>query len=182
MRKTKIICTLGPASDSDAVLERLIQEGMDVARFNFSHGTHEEQKKRLTKLRLLRERYGRPVATLLDTKGPEIRVRDFKDGAITLQKGDEFVLTGREVEGDEHIVTITYPELVGDVLQVMKDLAKEGMTMLCVTHEMGFAKEVADRVIFMADGIIAEEGTPEEVFNNPQNPRTQNFLKSILEA
>ena len=74
------------------------------------------------------------------------------------------------------------PELVGDVLQVMKDLAKEGMTMLCVTHEMGFSKEVADRVIFMADGIIAEEGTPEEVFNNPQNPRTQNFLKSILEA
>ena len=74
------------------------------------------------------------------------------------------------------------PELVGDVLQVMKDLAKEGMTMLCVTHEMGFAKEVADRVIFMADGGIAEEGTPDEVFNNPQNPRTQNFLKSILEA
>ena len=64
----------------------------------------------------------------------------------------------------------------------MKDLAKEGMTMLCVTHEMGFAKEVADRVIFMADGVIAEEGTPDEVFNNPQNPRTQNFLKSILEA
>ncbi len=74
------------------------------------------------------------------------------------------------------------PELVGGVLQVMKDLAKEGMTMLCVTHEMGFAKEVADRVIFMADGIIAEEGTPEELFNNPQNPRTQNFLKSILNA
>ena len=74
------------------------------------------------------------------------------------------------------------PELVGDVLQVMKDLAKEGMTMLCVTHEMGFAKEVADRVIFMADGVISEEGTPDEVFNNPQNPRTQNFLKSILEA
>ena len=72
--------------------------------------------------------------------------------------------------------------MVGDVLQVMKDLAKEGMTMLCVTHEMGFAKEVADRVIFMADGVIAEEGTPDEVFNNPQNPRTQNFLKSILEA
>lgn len=74
------------------------------------------------------------------------------------------------------------PELVGEVLKVMQDLAKEGMTMLCVTHEMGFAKEVADRVIFMADGVIAEEGTPDEVFNNPQNPRTQNFLKSILEA
>lgn len=74
------------------------------------------------------------------------------------------------------------PELVGDVLQVMKDLAKEGMTMLCVTHEMGFAKEVADRVIFMADGVIAEEGTPEQIFNNPQNERTKSFLKSVLSA
>lgn len=74
------------------------------------------------------------------------------------------------------------PELVGDVLQVMKDLAKEGMTMLCVTHEMGFAREVADRVIFMADGFIAEEGTPEEIFNNPQNERTKSFLKSVLNA
>ena len=72
------------------------------------------------------------------------------------------------------------PELVGDVLQVMKDLALEGMTMLVVTHEMGFAKEVADRVLFMADGIIAEEGTPDQIFNNPQNPRTQSFLKSVL--
>jgi len=72
------------------------------------------------------------------------------------------------------------PELVGDVLQVMKDLALEGMTMLVVTHEMGFAKEVADRVLFMADGIIAEEGTPDRIFNNPQNPRTQSFLKSVL--
>lgn len=72
------------------------------------------------------------------------------------------------------------PELVGGVLQVMKDLAKQGMTMLCVTHEMGFAKEVADRVIFMADGYIVEEGTPEQIFENPQNPRTQAFLASIL--
>ena len=72
------------------------------------------------------------------------------------------------------------PELVGDVLQVMKDLANDGMTMLVVTHEMGFAKEVADRVLFMADGIIAEEGSPEKIFNNPKNPRTQSFLKSIL--
>ena len=74
------------------------------------------------------------------------------------------------------------PEMVGEVLELMKELARDGMTMVVVTHEMGFAKEVADRVIFMADGVIAEEGTPDEVFNNPQNPRTQNFLKSILEA
>ena len=71
-------------------------------------------------------------------------------------------------------------ELVGDVLNVMKELAKEGMTMICVTHEMGFAKEVADRVLFMADGIIAEEGTPEEIFEHPKVERTQNFLKTIL--
>ena len=72
------------------------------------------------------------------------------------------------------------PELVGEVLNVMKKLAEEGMTMICVTHEMGFAREVADRVVFMADGIIAEEGTPDEIFNNPKNPRTQQFLQSIL--
>ena len=72
------------------------------------------------------------------------------------------------------------PELVGEVLNVMKKLAEEGMTMLCVTHEMGFAREVADRVVFMADGIIMEEGTPEEMFNNPQNARTKQFLQSIL--
>lgn len=74
------------------------------------------------------------------------------------------------------------PELVGDVLKVMRELALSGMTMLCVTHEMGFAREVADRVLFMADGIIAEEGTPEEIFGNPKAERTKSFLKSVLEA
>jgi len=72
------------------------------------------------------------------------------------------------------------PEMVGEVLDVMKELAHEGMTMVVVTHEMGFAREVADRVIFMDEGKIVEEGTPEEIFNNPQNPRTQDFLKKVL--
>ena len=72
------------------------------------------------------------------------------------------------------------PEMVGEVLAVMKELANEGMTMICVTHEMGFAREVADRVIFIDDGIIMEEGTPQEVFGNPQNPRTADFLKKVL--
>ena len=72
------------------------------------------------------------------------------------------------------------PEMVGEVLDLMKDLAKEGMTMVVVTHEMGFAREVADRVLFMADGVIAEEGTPEEIFGNPQNPRLQQFLQKVL--
>ncbi|MCD8049428.1 MAG: amino acid ABC transporter ATP-binding protein [Clostridia bacterium] len=72
------------------------------------------------------------------------------------------------------------PELVGEVLQVMKDLAKDGMTMICVTHEMGFAKEVADRVVFMYDGEITEVGSPDEIFTNPKDPKTQAFLKSVL--
>ena len=72
------------------------------------------------------------------------------------------------------------PELVGDVRNVMKKLAEDGMTMLCVTHEMGFAREVCDKVVFMADGVILEEGAPKEVFSNPQNPRTRQFLQSIL--
>ena len=72
------------------------------------------------------------------------------------------------------------PEMVGEVLEVMKELAREGMTMVVVTHEMGFAREVADRVVFMADGVIAEQGTPEEIFTNPQNSRTQQFLQKVL--
>jgi len=72
------------------------------------------------------------------------------------------------------------PEMVGEVLDVMKELANEGMTMVVVTHEMGFAREVADRVIFMYDGMICEEGTPEDIFTNPKNPRTKQFLQSVL--
>ncbi len=74
------------------------------------------------------------------------------------------------------------PEMVGEVLDVMRQLAQEGMTMVCVTHEMGFARQVADRVLFIDQGVIAEEGTPTEVFDNPQSPRTQNFLNKVLEA
>ena len=72
------------------------------------------------------------------------------------------------------------PEMVGEVLNVMKDLANEGMTMICVTHEMGFAREVADRVLFMYDGVILEEGTPDKIFENPENERTKQFLQSVL--
>lgn len=133
MRKTKIVCTLGPATDSDDILKALIREGMDVARLNFSHGTHEEQKRRLTMLRLLRERYGRPVATLLDTKGPEIRVKNFAEGHIELHTGDHFTLTGREVEGNDSIVSITYPELIGDIQIGERILIDDGLIEMEVT-------------------------------------------------
>ena len=86
MRKTKIICTLGPATDKEGIMEALIREGMDVARFNFSHGNHEEQKIRLEKLKTLRRQFDRPIAALLDTKGPEIRIGCFKDHRISLEE------------------------------------------------------------------------------------------------
>ena len=102
MKKTKIICTIGPTSDDREVMKQLILNGMDVARFNFSHGSHEEHKKRLEQLRELSEETGVPVAALLDTKGPEIRTCTLKGGnKVTLTAGQSFVLTTEAVEGDE---------------------------------------------------------------------------------
>ena len=100
-RKTKIVCTLGPSTDKEGVLKRLIEEGMNVARFNFSHGDHEEQLGRLQMLQKLRKELKRPVAALLDTKGPEIRLRDFTDGKVELKDGQTFTLTTDEIMGDE---------------------------------------------------------------------------------
>ena len=115
MRKTKIICTLGPSTDKDGVLRELVANGMNVARFNFSHGSHEEHLGRLEKLKALREELGKPVAALLDTKGPEIRLKDFKNGVENLVAGQTFTLTTRDVEGTNEICSITYKDLPMDV-------------------------------------------------------------------
>ena len=115
MRKTTIICTLGPSTDKDGVLRELIANGMNVARFNFSHGSHEEHKGRLDLLKSLREELGKPVAALLDTKGPEIRLKDFKNGTEMLEAGQTFTLTTRDVEGTKEICSITYKDLPQDV-------------------------------------------------------------------
>ena len=115
MRKTKIICTLGPSTDQEGVLRELVANGMNVARFNFSHGSHEEHLGRFEKLKSIREELGLPVAALLDTKGPEIRLRDFKNGTEMLEAGQTFTLTTREVEGTKEICSITYKDLPQDV-------------------------------------------------------------------
>ena len=115
MRKTKIICTLGPSTDKEGVLRDLIANGMNVARFNFSHGSHEEHLGRLEKLKALREELGKPVAALLDTKGPEIRLKEFKNGVEMLEAGQTFTLTTREVEGTKEICSVTYKDLPQDV-------------------------------------------------------------------
>ncbi|MBQ8278450.1 MAG: pyruvate kinase [Roseburia sp.] len=135
-RKTKIICTLGPATDKGDVLRQLVTEGMNVARFNFSHGSYEEQKGRLDKLIALREELGRPVAALLDTKGPEIRLRDFKEGKVELKAGQTFTLTTEEVEGDAKRVAITYKNLPNDVKpgnRILIDDGLVGMEVVSIT-------------------------------------------------
>ena len=127
MRKTKIVCTLGPSTDSEDMIRRLMQEGMNVARFNFSHGSHEEQGKRLEIIKKLRKELNLPVATLLDTKGPEIRIGTFKDGSIELEKGQRFTLTNEEIEGNKEKVFVTYKELVKDVKKGDRILIDDGL-------------------------------------------------------
>ena len=137
MRKTKIICTLGPATDKEGIMEALIREGMNVARFNFSHGTHEEQKNRLEKLKTLRRQFDRPIAALLDTKGPEIRIGCFKDHRITLEEGQKFTLVNDETEGTQEQVTISYKDLYKDVKPGDSILIDDGLVGMEVVEISG---------------------------------------------
>jgi len=130
MRKTKIICTLGPSTDKEGVLRELIANGMNVARFNFSHGSYEEHGGRLANLKALREELGKPVAALLDTKGPEIRLKEFKNGVEMLEAGQTFTLTTREVEGTKEICSVTYKDLPHDVHEGGTIMLDDGLIML----------------------------------------------------
>lgn len=132
MRKTKIICTLGPATDDADVLEQLVEEGMNVARFNFSHGDHETHKKRLIVLKEIREKKKMPVALLLDTCGPEIRLGDFENGGVMLEAGQMFTLTGEKVIGNGSMASVTYPGLAKDVSIGTRILIDDGLVELVV--------------------------------------------------
>ena len=132
MRKTKIICTLGPSTDDDDILRKLMIEGMNVARFNFSHGDHAQHKRNMERIMKFRTELNLPVATLLDTKGPEIRVKDFKNGKIELKPGQTFTFTTDEVEGDEKMVSITYKNLVNDVKPGNTILIDDGLIEMTV--------------------------------------------------
>ncbi|PHV70008.1 pyruvate kinase [Sporanaerobium hydrogeniformans] len=134
MRKTKIICTLGPSTDNDEVLKQLMISGMNVARFNFSHGTHESHKKNFDRLVKLREELNLPIAALLDTKGPEIRIGQFTEGKITLTKGDIFTLTTRQVEGTKDSVSVNYKDFVKDITEDSVILLDDGLIELTVSE------------------------------------------------
>ena len=144
MRKTKIVCTLGPSTDREGVLRDMILAGMNVARFNFSHGSHEEHKARLDVLKALREELHRPVAAMLDTKGPEIRLKSFQDGPVELVTGAEFTLTTEDVPGDVHRCSITYADLPGDVKEGDTILLDDGLVRLTVLETT--ATEIRCRV------------------------------------
>jgi len=138
MKKTKIICTMGPNADNREILKELVAGGMDIARFNFSHGDNEEQKQRLDQLKSVREEMKKPIAILLDTKGPEIRTGLLKNGSkIKLNEGDEFTLTSETIDGDEKRVSQTYPELSEDVNTGDTILIDDGLIALEVKEIRG---------------------------------------------
>ncbi|MCB6422685.1 pyruvate kinase [[Clostridium] scindens] len=146
MKKTKIICTMGPNTNDAGLMRALVQNGMDIARFNFSHGDHEEQKARMDMLKKIREEENKPVAILLDTKGPEIRTGILKDGKkINLQAGNLFTLTTEDIVGDESKVSITYAGLVEDVQVGSTILVDDGLIGLKVKEKKG--KEIVCTVI-----------------------------------
>ena len=137
MRRTKIICTLGPAVDSEDMIRTLIRTGMDAARFNFSHGSHAEHLERLNMLKSVRDSMGRPVATILDTKGPEIRIKSFEPKSITLEEGDVFTLTTEDIVGNQGWVSVTYPRLHEELSPGQEILIDDGLVAIRVDRIEG---------------------------------------------
>ena len=137
MRKTKIICTIGPASESESVLTQMCKAGMNVARLNFSHGSHKEQLVKYNRVLKVRKELGLPVATLLDTKGPEIRLRDFEGGKVELVSGQQFVLTTEEIMGTAERATISYKNLKNDINVGKTILIDDGLIEMTVEEIKG---------------------------------------------
>ena len=129
MRKTKIICTIGPSSERPEVFRAMCRQGLNVARLNFSHGTHEEHRKKIDMIKAIREELNLPIAIMLDTKGPEYRIKTFRDGKISLNDGDSFTFTTREVVGDEHIVSVSYAGLIDDLSVGDRILVNNGLVV-----------------------------------------------------
>ena len=153
MRKTKIVCTIGPACSDEKTLEQMALAGMNVARLNFSHGTHEDHQQKIDMLCRVRERLGLPIAIMLDTKGPEYRIKTFKNGRVTLKEGDVFSFTVEDIEGDETRVSVNYKGLVEDLAPGDKILLNNGLlvfrvqtvTSTDVVCEVEVGGELSDR-------------------------------------
>ena len=132
MRKTKIICTIGPASMDEEILTKMCREGMDVARLNFSHGTHPEQKEKMDLIKKVREKLNLPIAIMLDTKGPEYRIGTFADGKVQVEDGAPFTFTARDIQGDDTIVSVSHKSLAQDLSVGDQILVNNGLVVFQV--------------------------------------------------
>ncbi len=137
IKRTKIVCTLGPASDKEEILRELVKSGLNVCRFNFSHGSHEEHKERMDLVKKVREELGQPVAILLDTKGPEIRTGNFDEPEVLLEEGQKFTITMKDVVGNKEMCTVSYKGLVNDVVPGDTILIDDGLVGLKVEEING---------------------------------------------
>ena len=178
MRKTKIICTIGPASEKEEVLTQMCLAGMNVARLNFSHGSHEEHEKKIALIKRVREKLGLPIAILLDTKGPEYRIKTFANGKVEVQTGQTFRFTVDEVEGDENRVSVNHKALnqdlkPGDELTVCNGMVKfqveaiEGSDVVCkclVGGEMSNRKSMSFPNKVMSGPYLSEQDKKDLLF------------------
>ena len=145
MRKTKIVCTIGPACNTEEILSEMCLAGMNVARLNFSHGTHEDHKINIDRIKKVREKLGLPIAILLDTKGPEYRIKTFADGKIQLKEGDSFIFTSEDVIGDQNRVSVNYEALPDEMAPGDRILLNNGLLIFEVEEIRG--REIVCRVI-----------------------------------
>ncbi|MCD8379920.1 MAG: pyruvate kinase [Lachnospiraceae bacterium] len=152
MRKTKIICTIGPASDSEQVLTDMCLAGMNVARLNFSHGTHEGHGATIARIKAVREKLHLPIAIMLDTKGPEYRIKTFENGKVTLKEGELFTLTSDDVVGDERKVSVTYDKLAENLTPGDTVLINNGLIILEVMEVKG--RDAVCKVL--AGGVLSD--------------------------
>ena len=171
MNKTKIVCTIGPACSDIETIKDMIRAGMDVARFNMSHGTHESHKELINLVKQARYEMGVPVAIMLDTKGPEIRIKQFKDGSVVLKKGQDFALTTEYVVGDSSIVSVTYEKLPSILKKGTKILLNDGLIELKVTSVSG--KLIYTRVV------VGGELSNNKSINIPSVELNMNYLGDV---
>lgn len=168
MRKTKIICTIGPACENEETLTQMCQAGMNVARLNFSHGTHEEQQRKIDLIKKVREKLELPIAIMLDTKGPEYRIKTFENKRITLKDGDEFIFTTDDVVGDQSRVSVTYKGLIEDLSVGDTIMVNNGLVIFRVERLEGANAHC--RVV--AGGDLSDRKS----MNFPNRVMTQAFL------
>ena len=174
MRKTKIICTIGPASENEEILTRMCRSGMNVARLNFSHGTHEEHQKKFDLVKAVREKLELPIAIMLDTKGPEYRIGTFENKKIFLNEGDEFTFTTDDVVGNESRVSVSYKRLIEDLNIGDKILLNNGLVIFEVLRLEG--TNAVCRVV------VGGELSDRKSMNFPNKTMTQEYLSEADKA